>query len=165
MLTDQAMAELTDSVVKLKEQLEHAWGDVHRLETLSRAREMAEASNSSKQQQGGDDDAGGTDDDGETWFMATLFSIFNFFLLFFLLKLFAKCYTSIGMENWGRAEHVWLNKARHFLSPPEQQEIYSLAWLSFFIFLLLLLQSPITNFLLLTTYFSILVPFAKAPPT
>lgn len=60
------MAELTDSVVKLKEQLEHAWGDVHRLETLSRAREMAEASNSSKQQQGGDDDAGGTDDDGET---------------------------------------------------------------------------------------------------
>lgn len=76
MLTDQAISELTDSVVKLKEQLEHAWGDVHRLETLSRARELAEAGNTSKQQQqqlhqqttqsGGDDDTGGTDDDGET---------------------------------------------------------------------------------------------------
>ena len=76
MLTDQAMAELTDSVVKLKEQLDHAWSDVHRLETLNRARELAEVSNNSNQQQqqlqqqtaqpGGDDDAGGTDDDGET---------------------------------------------------------------------------------------------------
>lgn len=76
MLTDQAIAELTDSVVKLKEQLEHAWGDVHRLETLNRARELTEAGNTSKQQQqqlrqqtaqpGGDDDTGGTDDDGET---------------------------------------------------------------------------------------------------
>lgn len=76
MLTDQAIAELTDSVVKLKEQLEHAWGDVHRLETINRARELAEENNNSKQHQqqlhpqtahpGGDDDAGGTDDDGET---------------------------------------------------------------------------------------------------
>lgn len=76
MLTDQAIAELTDSVVKLKEQLEHAWGDVHRLETVSRAKEFTEANNNSKPQQqqlqqqtaqpGDNDDAGGTDDDGET---------------------------------------------------------------------------------------------------
>lgn len=72
MLTDQAIAELTDSVVKLKDQLEHAWSDVHRLETINRARELAESSNNSHSQQqqtvqpGGDDDAGGTDDDGET---------------------------------------------------------------------------------------------------
>lgn len=82
MLTDQAMAELTDSVVKLKEELEHAWNDVNRLESMNRARELADSSNNSKPQQqqllqqqqqpqhivhlGGDDDAGGTDDDGET---------------------------------------------------------------------------------------------------
>lgn len=67
------MSELTDSVVKLKDQLDHAWSDVHRLETLNRARELAESSNNSKpqlQQQtaqpGRDDDAGGIDDDGET---------------------------------------------------------------------------------------------------
>lgn len=72
MLTDQAIAELTDSVVKLKVQLEHAWSDVHRLKTINRARELAGSSNNSNSQQqqtvqpGGDDDAGGTDDDGET---------------------------------------------------------------------------------------------------
>ena len=74
MLTDQAMAELTDSVVKLKEQLDQAWSEVHRLENQNRARELAESSINSKPQQqqqqiahpGGDDDAGGTDDDGET---------------------------------------------------------------------------------------------------
>lgn len=79
MLTDQAMAELTDSVVKLKEQLDHAWNDVHRLETINRARDLADSGNNLKPQQqqlqqqqqqtvqlGGDDDAGGTDDDGET---------------------------------------------------------------------------------------------------
>ena len=57
LLTDQAIQELSASVDKLKGELERAWGEAKRWETLYRSRDLDAKA---------DDDAGGTDDDGDS---------------------------------------------------------------------------------------------------
>ncbi len=58
MLTDQAMVELTGSVAKLKAELDRAWGEVRRLESQNRARDLTETKAA--------EDAGGTEEDAQT---------------------------------------------------------------------------------------------------
>lgn len=91
--------------------------------------------------------------------MANLFFLpFFFFHSFFPNSLLS----TILPLAWGigQAVHV-IEQTRHFCLRRNNKNY--IHWLDyFFIFLLLLLQSPITKFLLLITCFSILVPFAKA---